>query len=108
MFEYLALQSVDRIPHDLPSLALKSTVQNLEHRLLVDVILIINLLQEAAICLPLPLSQLHGIPLRKLIDLLIHFLKVEVVLRRVRARAIRQGVIRVIFFFDFNMLIGAL
>jgi hypothetical protein len=31
MFEYLALQSVDRIPHDLPSLPLECTVQDLEH-----------------------------------------------------------------------------
>jgi hypothetical protein len=56
MFEYLALKSVDCIPHDLPSLALESTVQDLEHGLLIDVVLIINLLQEAVLRLPLPLS----------------------------------------------------
>jgi hypothetical protein len=83
MSEHLALQRVDGIPHDLPSLALESTVQDLEHGLLIDVILIIDFLEEAVLLLPLPLGQLLGIYLRKLIDLLIHFLEVEVVLGRV-------------------------
>lgn len=85
MSEHLAFQRVDGIPHDLPSLALESAVQDLEHGLLIDVILIIDLLEEAALRLPLSLRQLLGINIGKLIDLLIHFLEVEVVLRRVRA-----------------------
>ena len=53
--------------------------------MLIDVILVIDLLKEAALRLPLSLRQLLGINVGKLIDLLIHFLEVEVVLRRVRA-----------------------
>ena len=83
MPEHLALQRVDGIPHDLPSLALESAVQDLEHGLLIDVILIIDFLEEAVLRFPLPLSQLLGVDFWKLIDLLIHFLEVEVVLGRV-------------------------
>ena len=85
MSEHLALQCVYRIPHYLPSLAFESAVQDLEQGLLIDVILVIDLLKEAALRLPLSLRQLLGINVGKLIDLLIHFLEVEVVLRRVRA-----------------------
>ena len=85
MSEHLALQRVDGIPHDLPSLALESAVQDLEHGLLIDVILVIDLLKEAALRLPLSLCQLLGINRGKLIDLLIHFLEVKIVLGGVRA-----------------------
>lgn len=85
MPEHLAPQRVDGIPHDLPSLALESAIQDLKHGLLIDVILVIDLLKEAALRLSLSLCQLLGITIGKLIDLLVHFLEVKVVLGGVRA-----------------------
>ena len=85
MSENLALQRVDGIPHDLPSLSLERAVQDLEHGLLIYIILVIDLLKEAALRLPLSMCQLFGINRGKLIDLLIHFLEVEIVLGGVRA-----------------------
>ena len=108
MTEYFALHGIDRIPDYLASLALESAVQDLKHGLLIDVVLVVDLLEEAVPVLSLSLSEIFGIDLGQLINLLIHFLQFEVVLRGVRTRAVGKGVVWVVFFLDFHMVIGRL
>lgn len=62
----------------LSSLSFESTIQDLEHGLLIYVILIVDLLKKSFVCLFLPFCLFFGI--RQLIDLFINFLQVKVVL----------------------------
>jgi hypothetical protein len=65
----------------LASLALESTVKDLKHRLLIDIIGVVNFLDEPFVGFLFPFCHLFSVG--HLIDLFINLLHIEVILRRV-------------------------
>jgi hypothetical protein len=98
------LQLIDGLMDKLSSFTLEGAVENLKHGLLVNVVLIVDFLEKTILSLLLSLSLLFCVG--QLIDLFINLLQVKVVLRWIRATASRECILRVIFSFDLDMVVG--
>ena len=100
----LVFHCIDCISYKLSSFSFKSAIKNLKHWLLINKILTINFLEKSFIRIFSLSSHLRCI--RQLIDLFINISKIKIVARRIRTRSIWKVIFRIIFFFNFDMLIS--
>jgi hypothetical protein len=105
-FEWFSLLKWPFVPYSIYlswRLSFEGIIKHIKHCLLVNIILFIDFSKESLICLISPLCQFF--PIFDLINLFIYFLNVEIVLRRIRAASIWCVFFRIVFFFNFNILI---
>lgn len=105
-FEWFCLLKWSFIPKIIylsSGFSFEGIIKHIKHCLLVNIILIIDFRKESLICFVSSFCQFF--PVFDLINLLIYFLNVKIVLRRIGTASIWCVFLGIIFFFDFNYLI---